>query len=129
MVKTILVGPDLAYGKEVLRALDDAKFPITAALWLLQKERDDDWQLVIATPLYDKFGPSISYGKLIDALSKKEPVSLFDLPVRLESARRPFIKALRKTFGRAVSVEGMRLGLRLIGGTWIDDGYVYRIKP
>jgi hypothetical protein len=129
MVKTILVGPDLAFGEEVLSALDDAKFPITAALWVLQEERSEDWKLVIATPLYDKFGPAISYSKLREALYKKGPVSMTDLPVRLEGTRKPFIKALRKLFGKAASVQGMRLGLHSIGGTWLDDGYVYRIKP
>jgi hypothetical protein len=43
--------------------------------------------------------------------------------------RRPLIKDLRETFGKSSSVAGMRLGYQVIGGTWIDDGYVYRIKP
>jgi hypothetical protein len=128
MVKTSLVGPDLAYGRDVLQALDEAKFPIVAALWLLQEERSEDWKLVIATPLYDKSGPSISYRRLIEVLSARGPASMVDLPIRLESTKRPMIKALRKMFGKTKSVEGMRLGLHSIGGVWIDDAYVYRIK-
>ena len=85
--------------------------------------------MVIATSLYEKIGPQKAYLRLIDALSKEEPVSLVDVPVRLESNNRPFIKALRKLFGRTKSVAGMRLGGHWIGGTWIDDAYVYRIKP
>jgi len=38
------------------------------------------------------------------------------------------IKALRKMFGKARSVEGMRLGGQSIGGVWVDDAYVYRIR-
>ena len=69
MAKTILVGPDLAWGEEILRALDQAKFPITAALWVLRKERSDDWELIVATPLYDKLGAQPAYLRLIEVLS------------------------------------------------------------
>jgi hypothetical protein len=129
MVKTILVGPDLAYGEQILSALDQAKFPIAAAFWMLQTERSEEWRLLIATPLYDKFGPAVSYRKLREALSVEGPISMIDLPVRLEGTRKPFIRALRKRFGKTASIEGMRLRLQSIGDTWIDDGYVYRIKP
>jgi len=39
----------------------------------------------------------------------------------------PFIKALRKIFGKAKSVEGMRLGGQTRGNRFLDDAYVYRI--
>jgi len=95
------------------------------ALWLLQKDRSDDWELVLGTPLRDKLGAQGAYLELIKALSTDKPVALSDFPIRLESNRRPFIRALRKTFAKTASVEGMRLGLQSIGDTWIDDGYVY----
>jgi hypothetical protein len=40
----------------------------------------------------------------------------------------PFIRALRRIFGKAKSVEGMRLGLQTIGDRFVEDGIVYRIK-
>jgi hypothetical protein len=128
MVKTILVGPDLAVGEAILRALDAEKFPVTVAVWLLQKERSDDWVLVISSPLYDQLGARETYLRLMKSISLKHSVSLSEVPIRLESNRRPLIKALRKLFGKTASVEGMRFGLQSIGGVWIDDGYVYRIK-
>jgi hypothetical protein len=128
MVKTTLVGPDLAFGEELLRVLDDVKFPVTVALWLLQKERSENWKLVLGTPLYDRLGPRGAYLRLLETLSSEGPIALSDLPVRLEGLRRPLIKDLRKTFGKTASVAGMRLGYQIIGGTWIDDAYVYRIK-
>jgi len=128
VVRTILVGPDLAVGEEILAALDAAKFPVTVALWLLQKERSEDWKLVVATPLYDKLGSINAYLRLREALSVGTPVTLGDFPIRLESNKHPLITGLRKLFGRSASVRGMRLGLHSIGGVWIDDAYVYRIK-
>lgn len=128
MVRTILVGPDLALGDEILAALDAAKFPVTVALWLLQRERSEDWKLVVATPLYDKLGAIDAYLRLRAALSVDAPVTLGDFPIRLESNKHPVISGLRKLFGRTASVKGMRLGLHSIGGVWIDDAYIYRIK-
>jgi hypothetical protein len=125
MVEAPLVVPDVEFGKRILRALDEAGFPLTVAMWLKQ---DDDWTLVIATPLYERIGVKEAYRRLLAALSTEGPIVLAALPVRLEGHRSPFIKALRKTFGKTASVEGMRLGGHTIGGTWVGDGYVYRIK-
>jgi len=43
------------------------------------------------------------------------------------STNDPFIRALRQVFGKAKSVEGMRLGGQMIGDRFLEDGYVYRI--
>jgi hypothetical protein len=40
----------------------------------------------------------------------------------------PFIKVLRRTFGKTKSVEGMRLGGQMIGDRFIEDAFVYRIS-
>ena len=125
MVEAPLVVPDIEFGRQVLTALDAAEFPFSVALWL---KEDPAWTLVVATPLYEGIGPKEAYRHLLVALSADRPISLGELPLRLEGHRSPLIKALRKTFGKTASVEGMRLGGHTIGGTWIDDAYVYRIK-
>ena len=125
MVEAPLVVPDVEFGRKILRALDVAQFPLTVAAWL---KENDDWNLVLATPLYEEIGVKEAYRRLLAALSTEGPVYLAGLPLRLEGQRSPFVKALRKTFGKTVSVEGMRLGGHTIGGTWVGDGYIYRIK-
>jgi len=40
----------------------------------------------------------------------------------------PFVRALRKTFRKTKTVEGMRLGGQMIGGRFVDDAIVYRIQ-
>ena len=42
------------------------------------------------------------------------------------SAWRP--RALRRTFGKAKTVEGMRLGGHMVGKRWVEDAYVYRVS-
>jgi hypothetical protein len=125
MVEAPLVVPDVKFGTDVLRVLDAAGFSLSVAMWL---KEDDGWTLVLSTPLYEEAGPKDAYLRLRSALSTEGPISLGELPIRLEGHRSPLIKALRKTFGKTASVEGMRLGGHMIGGTWIDDAYVYRIK-
>ena len=125
MVEAPLVVPDVEFGKKILRALDAAEFPLTVAAWL---KENDDWTLVLATPLYEEIGVKEAYRLLLSALSTEGPIYLAGLPLRLEGHRKPLIKALRRTFGKTVSVDGMRLGGHTIGGTWIEDAYVYRIK-
>ena len=125
MVEAPLVTPDVMFGRAILQSLDEAEFPTTVAMWL---KEDDDWNLVLGTPLYDKLGSKEAYLLLIKALSKEGPVALSSLPLRLQGHSNPLIKGLRRTFGKTASVEGMRLGGHTVGGQWIDDAYVYRIK-
>lgn len=127
MVKAPLVVPDLEFGKSVLRQLDAASFPISVAIWIFNRE-DDEWRLVIGSPLYEKLGAQKAYQALIDALSADEPIMLMDLPIHLMGNRKPLIRELRQRYGKSTVTEGMRIGLQSIGDRWIDDAYVYRIK-
>jgi hypothetical protein len=114
---------------DVLDLLDRNKFPVSVALWL--KERDsDEWNLLFGTSLYDRHGQKGAYRRLLAALSAegREPIALSDYPVILKGNRDPLIRGLRKLFAKAASAEGMRLGGHTIGGIWIPDAYVYRIR-
>jgi hypothetical protein len=127
MAKKTLVDADLKLGEKVLGLLDASKFPVSVAIWILT-EQEGEWKLVIGTSLYDKIGPLEAYGKLINALRQEDPESRDFDDVRLMSNREPFIRELRRLFGKTASVSGMRLGGHRIGGMWLDDAVVYRIK-
>jgi hypothetical protein len=126
MAKKALLDADVKLGEKILASLDAAKFPISVAVWILTEE--DGWQLVIGTPLYDREGPAAAYRNLIAALRKDDPESRDFDDVRLMENRNPFIRELRRLFGKTASVHGMRLGSHHIGGVWLEDGVVYRIK-
>lgn len=108
--------------------LDAAKFPVSAALWALSEDDLGGWQFVVGTPLYEKLGTRGAYGKLIAAVRVDDPVSMLFDDVRLMGNRTPFIRELRHLFGKTKSVKGMRLGRQSIGGIYIEDALVYRIK-
>jgi len=122
MAKATLVEPDIRLGEEILSVLDRAGFPVRVALWLQERE-DDPWELRMASPRYKE--PD-AHRQLVDALERDLPG--WDVKIRLVDSRDPLIKALRKAFSKCASVHGMRLGLQTIGGLWINDAYIYRIK-
>jgi hypothetical protein len=123
MAKKALLDADIKLGEKILASLDVAKFPVSVAVWTLTEDYDG-WQLVVGTPLYDK-GQLEAHGKLIKALRKDDPESTDSQEVRLMSNRDPFIRDLRRRYPKAKT--GMRLS-GYIGGMWLDDGVVYRIK-
>jgi hypothetical protein len=126
MAKKALLDADVKLGDKIVESLDAAKFPISVAVWILTEE--EGWQLVIGTPLYDSGGSGEAYRNLIAALRKDDPESMDFRDVRLMGNRNPFIRELRVLFGKTASVKGMRLGSHHIGGIWLDDAVVYRIK-
>jgi len=126
MAKKALLDADVKLGEKILASLDAADFPISVAIWVLTDE--EGWQLVIGTPLYERGGPGVSYKNLVYALRKEDPESRDFDDVRLMGNRNPFIRELRHLFGKTASVKGMRLGGQRIGGLWLDDAVVYRIK-
>jgi hypothetical protein len=126
MAKKALLDEDVKLGEKILESLDAAKFPVSVATWILTEE--DGWQLVIGTPLYESGGASDAYKHLIAALRREDPESMDFDDVRLMGNRNPFIRELRRLFGKNAHRKTRRLGGYNIGGVTLDDGVVYRIK-
>jgi hypothetical protein len=125
MDKATLVNIDLERGAEVLKLLDSADLGIKVALWLFSPDHDD-WFLVLASPQLD--GSKHSYGLVNEGLYKAGYAIEKTPPLWIMPMNDPFIRGLRKLFGKTKSVEGMRLGLQTIGNRFIEDAYVYRIS-
>jgi hypothetical protein len=127
MDKTALVSVDLERGSEMLRALDQAKIKVNLALWAHLAEYED-WRFVVSGRKFDSLRLTEAYGLLNGALTsfgipiEKTP------PVLILPMSDPFVRSLRRFFGKTKSVEGMRLGGQLLGDRFLEDGYVYRIS-
>ena len=69
--------------------------------------------------------------ELLEALERanlKVSVALYeDWRLRI-AATDPFIRQLRRIFGKTKSVHGMRLGNQMVGDRFVQDAYVYRIS-
>jgi hypothetical protein len=127
MDKAALVTIDLAKGTEWLKALDDSDLGISVALWVYLTEYEN-WRFALSSRRLDEVQASKAYGLVHDAFERagitlRQTPSLLILPMK-----DPFIRELRRIFGKAKSVEGMRLGGQMIGDRFVEDALVYRIR-
>jgi hypothetical protein len=125
MDQAILVGPDIEVGREVLAALDAAEIKHIVALLAVFPEYSD-WRLVISSPSLDQSHLLKAHERVAAILGGRY---VHRLPViMILPTKDPFIRELRKTFGKTKDVAGMRLGGQMIGNRFIDNAYVYRIQ-
>ena len=124
MVKAALVNADIERGAEVLKILDDAQLQMKVAVWLFSPDHEN-WFLVLASRQLD--GSRDAYGAVNDALRKAGFAIERKPSIMILRMDNPFIKDLRRQFGKAKNVEGMRLR-QTIGDWFIEDAYVYRIS-
>lgn len=111
MDKTTLVRSDLEIQGLVLEALSQAQIPITLCAWNYVPELDE-WQLIIATPLYDSKGPRAAYSIVTKAL---QAAGIYqDVPVR-----RLFVKSPNDSIVSSVQqdiADREEVAIHVLGG-------------
>jgi hypothetical protein len=127
MVKAALVNLDIERGAELVGALERAKLKIAVALWAVLPEYED-WRMVLSARQFDSPHAGGGYDILVDALVAAGITAERTPPIVILPMADPSIKELRRLFGKAKSVEGMRLGGQMIGDRFVEDAYVYRIS-
>lgn len=127
MDKAALVEPNFATGSEIVDALDRSALSIAVALWLYSSEYED-WRFVLASRRLDTSEPTQAYGLVHDALAAAGISLEKTPPLLILKMSDPLIRMLRRIFGKAKTVEGMRLGGQLIGDRFVEDAVVYRIR-
>jgi len=124
MGATALVSEEIAAGQHVVRALDAAGFPVTAAFWLYSGDVDR-WKLWIATPRagVDLQKAFLSVGEILSELADG---AILDLSrIRLAKPADPTVRAI----GSLVRVKGLsdvRLRSNVANGIYIEDALIYR---
>ncbi len=121
-----MVSIDVSQGSEILEALERSKVKVLVALWMFLSEFED-WRLVVASRQFDTADPRDAYRLLHDSLSRAEVPSRKHPAILILPTSDPFIKEIRRLFGKTMSVNGMRLGGQMIGDRFVQDAYVYRI--
>lgn len=126
MAAAVLVDADVEMGRELLRILDETKFPVTAAAWIYFPDIEE-WRLVIRTPKAEK---NLQQALLELAVSLDERG---DLRKRLDLSRVKLVPPKDKmlaAMGSIVKVEGIssiRFSRNVINGVLIDDALIYRL--
>lgn len=124
MDKAALVSLDVSQGAEVVNALEEGGIRLKAALWIVSPEYEDG-RLVLSSDSLMGVDPLKDYERVVRTLRKSIQKVL--PPLLILRTTDPFIKTLRKIFGKTKSVEGMRLGGQSIGNRYVDEAYVYKI--
>jgi hypothetical protein len=127
MGQALLVNVDLDAGAEVIRILDEAGVKVSVAAWVVLEEYGD-WRLLLSSRQLGATGMLEAFGRVNDALRAagfpvENKPSLLILPMT-----DPTVRSLRRIFGRAKGVAGMRIGGQQLGNRWVEDGYVYRVS-
>jgi hypothetical protein len=125
MDQIALVGPDIAAGKELIEA-PGATLQVEAAFWWME---DNEWNLVIATPLVHERGPLFVDSLVRDVIesSAEVPRELFDR-VQVVSTSSGVITVL--DLGGADKIPLDRLILnQSINSVYIAGAYFYRFQP
>ena len=126
MDKTLLVGMDVVKSKQLMEALEHGGLKISMALWLYSTEHED-WRLALASRELDPLTPGEAIAK-VNLILRTQDIDIAGRPsLLIMKTTDPFVRELRKTFGKTRSVEGMRLGGQMIGNRFVEDAYAYRI--
>jgi hypothetical protein len=126
MDRSVLVDVDFKKGERVVAALEKSGLPLTAALWVHFPEYED-WRFVVASKKLDALSLGDAYLRVNRALDDGGITVWEAPPMFVMKTTDSFVRALRKVFGKAASVAGMRLGGQTWGDRFIDDAYAYKI--
>ena len=126
MATTALVNSDVEMGRELVKLLDEAAFPVTAAAWIYFADIDV-WRLVIRTPRAERdlLGALREVASAMDAKG--------DLRARLDLSRLKLVPPkdnVLAAMGSVVRVDGIsniRFSRNMINGVLIDDALIYRL--
>jgi hypothetical protein len=125
MAAEVLVSEDIAAGRNVIEALDKAKFPVEAAFWLYESNFER-WTLWIATPLAgrDLQKAYIRVREILDGVTDRDVLDLPRINLALPSDRT--VQAVRSLID-VKGVAGVRMRHNLAGhGVYIEDALIYR---
>lgn len=126
MDKTALVEVEFRSGERVVSALEGAGIRVAAAIWVHFPEYED-WRFVLASKDLDALDLGDAYLKVNQVLRSAGIIAWQTPLIFIMKTTDPFVRALRKVFGRSADVTGMRLGGQQWGNRFVDDAYAYKI--
>jgi hypothetical protein len=126
MDKTVLVGYSIEGGKSLLKELDQSDLEVTSAFWYYVSE-SEQYRLVIVTPFFDRHGPKKTYEKVQKVLRSDKNFDLTLSDIHLMGPGDPLNKGLRALLSSEFELSGVRITQSVVGGTYIEDAYLYRI--
>lgn len=129
LVKESLTESMIKAGEELTRILDQMNWPVTASLWFYFVE-ENQWKLLLTSPLVTKEGPKRAYQRVQEALENFQKgipkIGLQDVAVIDES--NPLISLMKPAIRTGGGISGIRFSKNVINGQVIEDAYIYRLQ-
>jgi hypothetical protein len=126
MDKAALVEVEFSKSERMVLALERADIRVAVAMWVHFPEYED-WRFVLSSKDLDGLDLRDAYLK-VNRILREAGITVWQTPlIFIMKTTDPFIRALRKVFGKASDVTGMRLGGQRWGGRYVDDAYAYKI--
>lgn len=126
MDKAALVELDFQKSAQIVSALEEAGVRVAVAMWV-QFPEYEDWRFVLSSRALDDLDLGDAYLK-VNAILKQAGMSAWQLPlIFIMKTTDPFIRSLRRVFGKTSDVVGMRLGSQRWGDRFVDDAYACKI--
>lgn len=129
LVKESLSSEMISSGEALTRHLDEARFVVSASLWLYIPETNA-WRLIIGTPEVRTLGPKKAY-KQVQSVISRMPLDRARIPLKditVIDSNDPLLSLLRLAIKTGDGISGIRFTRNVINGTPIEDAYVYRIR-
>jgi len=129
VVKEPLTADMIDAGEALTRQLDSLGLPITAAFWLFDPERSDEWCLMLASPDVATKGSQHVYLQIYLALEqlgdKATAIPLFG--VRLLDGSDKLVRQLQTAVRTGAGISRIRFRKRVADGHYIEDALIYRV--
>jgi hypothetical protein len=117
---------DFKRGERVVSALDEAGIRVLVAMWVHFSEYES-WRFVLVSKNLDALDLGDAYLK-VNKILKEAGMTAGQIPtIFIMKSTDPFVRALRKSFGKTADVSGLRLGGQRLGDRFVDDAYAYKI--
>lgn len=129
MAATALVERDFSDGRALLHSLDEANFPVFAALWLLNPD-SGNWTLYMGSPVVDQVGGRGAYARLQGILnSTKSRLSL--RRVTLVGTHDRFLSQIvgARTIEDSDENPDVRIQDTMLNGVFVEEAVIYRLQP
>ncbi|GIK99621.1 MAG: hypothetical protein BroJett029_38300 [Alphaproteobacteria bacterium] len=132
MASALLVDRDVSDGRTLVEWLERERFPFAGAFWFYRSDVDR-WRLVIETPIVNSNGPLEAYrriSEIVDRLKqKKRDAFRLDLSqVQVVKERDYLPNLFRQALAKRGTISDMRIAGESVGGVFIDDAFIYRLK-
>ncbi len=120
-------APDIDAGRALVQELDNRRFPLPDAFWLLSQE-EKEWRLVLGTSFIDWYGPISAYEELQNII-RSARLSLPLVLLSVVSSSAPLIVALSSAITTGPEATTIRFSRNTIDGVYIEDAVIYRLIP